>query len=121
MDWDFKNGVPIYQQIIQTMQIRIANGTYPPGSRMPAVRELALEAGVNPNTMQRALSELERDRLLYSIRTSGRFVTEDQDLLRQLRKELSAAFVSELYDRLRQLGMGDEEIAEAVRNRREKT
>ena len=114
MDWNFKNGVPIYQQIVQTMQIRIANGTYPTGSRLPAVRELAMEAGVNPNTMQRALTELERDRLLYSIRTSGRFVTEDRELLKTLRLNLSSAFIRELYDRLEQLGMTDEEIADAV-------
>ena len=119
MDWNFKNGIPIYQQIIQTMQIRIVNGTYPPGSRLPAVRDLAMEAGVNPNTMQRALSELERDRLLYSIRTSGRFVTEDQTLLKELRKDLSSTFIRELYESLRKLGMTDEEIAEAVLKKEE--
>ena len=114
MNWNFTNGVPIYQQIIQIMQIKIAGGEFPPGSKIPAVRELALEAGVNPNTMQRALAELERDHLLYTERTSGRFVTSDEEVLRELRMSLSAGFIEELYEKLHQLGMTDEEITRAV-------
>ena len=121
MEWEFRNGVPIYQQIVLTMQIRIANGTYPPGSKVPAVRELALEAGVNPNTMQRALAELEREELLAAMRTSGRYVTQDQERLRRLRGELSTAFIKELFENLRHLGMSDDEITEAVRKGREHT
>ena len=115
MRWNFKDGSPIYQQIIQILQIGIANGTYPPGEKMPAVRDLALEAGVNPNTMQRALSELERDELLYSVRTSGRFVTEDQERLRLLREELSRTYVDEMLTKLRGLGLSEQEILDAVR------
>jgi len=114
MEWEFKSGVPIYQQLIQGLSIRIANGTYPPGSKVPAVRELALEAGVNPNTMQRALSELERDALLATRRTSGRFVTEDEQRLETLREELAADFVSELCIKLRELGMHNEQIMQTV-------
>ncbi len=121
MEWEFRNGIPIYQQIVLTMQIRIANGTYPPGSKVPAVRELALEAGVNPNTMQRALAELEREELLAAVRTSGRYVTEDVDRLRQLRMQLSTTFIKDLFENLRQLGMSDQEIQEAVREWREHT
>ncbi|MBO7710530.1 MAG: GntR family transcriptional regulator [Lachnospiraceae bacterium] len=110
MKWEFKNGVPIYQQIMQILHIRIANGTYPPGSKIPAVRELAMEAGVNPNTMQRALAELERDGLLAAWRTSGRYVTEDEQKLSQLREELAAGFARELCENLRELGMQDQEI-----------
>ncbi len=121
MEWEFKEGIPIYQQIVQAMQIRIANGSYPPGEKIPAVRELAMEAGVNPNTMQRALSELERDGLLYSQRTSGRYVTEDEAALRQLRLELGNGFISEMFDKLRYLGLTDEQIMEAVGRWREKT
>ena len=115
MKWVFKDGVPIYQQIIQRLQIGIANGTYPPGSKVPAVRDLALEAGVNPNTMQRALTELERDGLMYSVRTSGRFVTEDAAKLEELKNMLSRSYIDEMILQLRGLGYTDEEIPEAVR------
>lgn len=114
MKWEFKNGVPIYQQLVQMLSIGIANGTYPPGIRMPAVRELALEAGVNPNTMQRALAELEREDLLAAQRTSGRFVTEDEGRLTALREHLAAGFVEEFCGKLRELGMEDREIIAVV-------
>lgn len=114
MKWEFKSGVPIYLQIVRGIQLRIANGTYALGSRMPAVRELALEAGVNPNTMQRALAQLEQDGLLASVRTSGRFVTEDAQRLRTLRTDLSNTFIGQLYENLRQLGMEDADIRQAV-------
>ena len=114
MKWEFKNGVPIYQQIVEILHMRVVNGTYPPGSRMPAVRELAVEAGVNPNTMQRALAELEREGLLASWRTSGRFVTEDKEKLEALREQLGRQYVEELFQNLRELGFTDDLICHAV-------
>ena len=89
MTWNFNDNAPIYLQIVHSLQRGIAGGVYPPGSRLPSVRELALEAGVNPNTMQRALSELERTGLVCSQRTAGRFVTEDAAALTQLRNTMS--------------------------------
>ncbi len=121
MSWEFKDGSPIYQQIVQILQIGIARGTFAPGSRMPAVRDLALEAGVNPNTMQRAMAELERDGLLYSVRTSGRFVTEDAGRLEDLRSRLSAAYIDEMILKLQGLGYNDEQIMETVKKRIEET
>ena len=114
MEWEFKSGAPIYQQIVEILHMRVVNGTYPPGSRVPAVRELAVEAGVNPNTMQRALSELEREGLFLSWRTSGRTVTEDAGRIDALRRELGRRYVEELFDGLRELGFTDEQILEAV-------
>ena len=119
MAWTLDADRPIYTQIVEIIQRQIVSGIYKPGDKMPSVRDMATVAGVNPNTMQRALSELERDRLLYSIRTSGRFVTEDQTLLKELRKDLSSTFIRELYESLRKLGMTDEEIAEAVLKKEE--
>ena len=110
MKWSFENGIPIYLQILRRLRTEIASGAYPPGSKLPPVRELALEAGVNPNTMQRAFAELERDGLVYTQRTSGRFVTEDVDVLKTLRRTLSR----EMCTRLTSLGMSPEEIREAV-------
>ena len=96
MTWHFNDNAPIYLQIVNSLQRGIAGGVYPPGSRLPSVRELALEAGVNPNTMQRALSELERTGLVCSQRTAGRFVTEDASALSQLRSTMSETIVAEL-------------------------
>ena len=76
MKWDFSSDAPIYAQLILQIKVGIVSGAFPPGERLPSVRDLATEAGVNPNTMQRALTELERDGLVYSQRTAGRFVTE---------------------------------------------
>ncbi len=110
MEWSFKNGVPIYSQIIEVMTIRIANGTYGPGEKLPSVRELAMDAGVNPNTMQRAMAEMERRGLVYSERTSGRFVTDDASVLQSLHEELAEKYFREYVERLRSLGISDEEI-----------
>ena len=115
MAWNYKPGVPIYQQIVSIMKAGIASGTYPAGSRVPTVREMALEAGVNPNTMQRAFAEMEREGYFYSVRTSGRYVTEETEKLKDLRKSLSQAHIGELFRQLRGLGMKDEEILTAVR------
>ena len=117
MAWKFNDGAPIYLQIVNTLKRNIASGAYPPGSRLPSVRDLALEAGVNPNTMQRALSELERSGLVNSQRTAGRFITEDASALLDLRKSMSEEIVSEFIARLRGIGMSDEQILDTVREK----
>ena len=89
MKWEFKNGIPIYLQIIDQIKRQIVSGELAPGSRIPAVRDLAKEAGVNPNTMQRALTQLEQEGLLYTQRTSGRFVTQEEEIMKQTRMQLS--------------------------------
>ena len=115
MAWNFDGNTPIYLQIVNTLKRDIAGGAYPPGSRLPSVRDLAVEAGVNPNTMQRALAELERNGLVNSQRTAGRFITEDAAALTQLRKSMSEQIISELVAKLRALGISDEQIPESVR------
>ena len=117
MAWKFNDNAPIYLQIVNTLRRNIASGAYPPGSCLPSVRDLALEAGVNPNTMQRALSELERSGLVNSQRTAGRFITEDADALLDLRKSMSEEIVSEFIARLRGIGMSDEQILDTVRDK----
>ena len=114
MSWTFKNGIPIYQQIVERMELLIARGELSPGSRIPAVRDLALEAGVNPNTMQRALQELERSGLVRSERTTGRFVTEDTKALQELRMRLSDTLIREMFAGLTSLGLSPDEIVHAV-------
>ena len=114
MKWDFKSGEPIYQQIMRVLRTQIASGEYPPGCRFPAVRELALEAGVNPNTMQRALAELEREGLLVTVRTTGKFVTEDQELISRTRSDLAADSIRALIGSLKNLGLTEKQILKEV-------
>lgn len=114
MAWEFKNGIPIYLQIMEGIKTRIAGGLLPPGSKLPSVRDLAAQAGVNPNTMQRAMTQLEQEGLLYTQRTSGRFVTEDEAKMKELRSSLSERYVEELFTQLSRLGMSREEIIAEV-------
>ena len=115
MEWNFKSGIPIYSQIVDEMTMRIASGIYEPGEKLSSVRDLAMDAGVNPNTMQRALAELERRGLVYSERTSGRFVTKEEAVLKSLHEELAKKYFQELAEKLRKIGMSAEEIHEAER------
>ena len=114
MSWELDNKGSIYGQLIRTIRQRILTGYYPPGSRIDSVRELAEEAGVNPNTMQRALSELEREGIVRSERTSGRFVTEDRARLDAMREEVASEFVSEYVSTMQNFGFSGEEIQDAV-------
>lgn len=116
MEWNFKNGIPVYTQIIDEMTMRIASGAYSPGEKVPTVRELAVDAGVNPNTMQRALAELERMGLVYSERTSGRFIAKDENVLKNLRDELANKYFEEFTDKLGKIGMDQKDIRQAVGN-----
>ena len=97
MSWTFDNKKPIYLQIMEKIKLQIVSHTLEANQQLPTVRELASEAGVNPNTIQRALSDLEREGFVYSKRTTGRFVTEDKELIAQSRKQLSEEhFVSSM-------------------------
>ena len=114
MPWNLDSSRPIYLQIIERVQMDIITGRYQPGDKLPSVRDLAQEAAVNPNTMQKALSELERSGLSYSQRTSGRFITEDKELIHQMKKELAAAEVSAFVAHMKQLGITPEEIRQLL-------
>ena len=96
------------------MTMRIASGAYSPGDKLPSVRDLAMEAGVNPNTMQKALSELERMGLVYSERTSGRFVTKEEKVLEELHESLAKRYFDELSEKLRKIGLSEKEIKSAA-------
>ena len=114
MPWNLDSSRPTYLQIIERVQMDIITGRYQPGDKLPSVRDLAQEAAVNPNTMQKALSELERSGLIYSQRTSGRFITEDKELIHQMKKELAAAEVSAFVAHMKQLGITPEEIRQLL-------
>lgn len=114
MPWELDHDRPIYLQLMEKIQQDIIAGIYKPGDRLPSVRELAVEASVNPNTMQKALSELERSGLVYTQRTSGRFITEDKKMLRQAKKEQASRHIREFFDTMRNLGFDNEEILALV-------
>ena len=114
MEWHFKNGIPLYTQIMDEMTMRIASGAYEPGEKLPSVRDLAMDAGGNPNTMQRALAELERKGLVFSERTSGRFVTKETIILKALHEDLAKKYFEELAEKLDKIGMSIDEITSAV-------
>ena len=114
MQWQFSNDAPIYTQLIQQVKVGIVTGAFPPGERLPSVRDLATEAGVNPNTMQRALAELERDGLVYSQRTAGRFVTEDNTMINTAKRSLAQRHVKTFLEAMLQLGFQKEEIIDLI-------
>ena len=114
MPWELNSDRPIYSQLIEQIKLKICSGVYPPGSKLPPVRDLAREASVNPNTMQRALARLEADGLLYSHRTSGRFVTEDVEMVKQVKNRLVQEYVNAFLEKMLRLGFDHAEILTAI-------
>lgn len=110
MAWKLDSDRPVYAQLLEQIRTYIVSGSYRPGDRLPSVRDLAAEAGVNPNTMQKALAQLERDGLIRSRRTAGRFVTEDETAVRQLRDTLAKEHLERFFRNMRQLGYERDEI-----------
>ncbi|HHX55216.1 MAG TPA: GntR family transcriptional regulator [Clostridiales bacterium] len=114
MTWDLSSDRPIYTQLIEQIELKICSGIYEAGSKMPSVRDLASEASVNPNTMQRALSGLEDTGLLYSQRTTGRFVTEDINLIKKTRAKIAKEHIKEFLNKMSELGFNNDEIIEVL-------
>ena len=110
MEWKFREDLPIYSQMVEGMTRAIVSGAFAPGDRLPAVRELALDAGVNPNTVQRALSELERGGLVYSQRTAGRFVTEDRAVIARAREQMAQGKIDAFLSEMGGLGFTREQV-----------
>lgn len=116
MSWDFKPDRPIYAQLIEQIELKICSGEYALGVKLPSVRDLAQEAAVNPNTMQKALSKLEEDGLLYTNRTSGRFVTENEQTVKMLKNKITQNQINEFLDKMKSLGLERKEIIHAITN-----
>ena len=116
MPWNLDSDRPIFLQIIEKIRLDIVSGYYQPGDKLPSVRELAAEASVNPNTMQKALSELERTGLVYSQRTSGRYITEDTNMIKQLKSELAKEIIEEFLEQMSRLGINTEDAITLMRD-----
>lgn len=110
MSWNLSNDRPIYLQILETLEMRIVSGTYRSGEKLPSVRELAAEAEVNPNTMQKAMSEMERTGIITTMRTSGRVITEDKDMIKDLRKTMAEEQIKDFLGKMEKLGFAKDEI-----------
>lgn len=110
----FNETIPIYLQIIEDIKFRILSGVYKTDDKIPAVRDLALEYGVNPNTVQKAFTELERDGLLQSRRTSGRYVTIDSEKIEQMKKEASCSYIRDLFEKMNRIGISNEETKKII-------
>ena len=114
MLWELDSSKPIFRQIVEHIQMEIAAGKYQPGERLQSVRELAVQAAVNPNTMQRAFAELERIGLVYTKRTSGRFITEDENMIKELRQEIAKEKIQMFMESMEQLGFGKNETISLI-------
>lgn len=110
MSWDLKTDRPIYTQLIEQIQLKIFSGAYPLGSKLPSVRDMAQEAAVNPNTMQRALAKMEEDGLIITHRTSGRSVTEDGHMVEMVKTQVAKEQIAEFLDKMKMMGFEQKEI-----------
>lgn len=117
MYWNLVNDRPIYIQLTEQITQYIVSGAFQPGTRMASVRELAEDAGVNPNTMQRAMAELERNGLVKTHRTTGRMITEDLEMLNKIREDLAGARITEFFDGMKTIGFSPKEAAELLSRR----
>ena len=119
MNRNFRSDLPIYTQLIGQMEQDIASGTLPPGERLPSVRDLAADLGVNPNTVQRALQELERAGLIYTQRTSGRFVTEDTAAIARCRESLAEGLIRDFLAAMTLLGYKRQDMVSLLQEEKE--
>ena len=122
MQWELDSERPVYIQLIEQIQAGIISGHYKPGDKLPSVRDLAADATVNPNTMQKALADLERTGLISTNRTSGRFITSDDALIKKLKEQSAIELIQDFINRMKQLGIEPEEtlgyVTDIVKNNR---
>ena len=121
MAWTFGEKSPIYLQIAYRVKLKIASKELSMGQQLLPVREFAQEAGVNPNTVQRAFQELEKEGLVYSARTSGRFVTEDEKLIDQKRHEIAQSLMKNFVTEMAAIGFSSPEIKTIITDYIEQT
>lgn len=116
MKWIITSDRPVYLQLIEEIQMRIISGFYQLGDKLPSVRDLAEEAQVNPNTMQKALSDLETNGLVNSQRTSGRFITENGTLIDELKANFANEYITEFFTKMTKLGLSEQEVKDKIIN-----
>lgn len=120
MDWEFNSNAPIYLQIVEYLKAEIISGTYKPSEKFPTVRELAVQASVNPNTMQKALATLERDGFLITNRTTGRVVTDDFSKISESKNIIIEEKIKIFLDEMNKLGYEKQKVISLIENYKEK-
>lgn len=118
MAWELKSDRPIYTQLMEHIKLQIISGRYLPGDKLPSVRDLAEEASVNPNTMQKALAELERLGFVYTQRTSGRFITEDVEMIKEIKETIAKEQIDEFFAAMKKLGFSATETIRLIEKQR---
>lgn len=116
----FQSNIPIYLQLVNKFKHRIVSGELTVGSKLESVRDLAISFEVNPNTMQRALAELERDGLVFAERTSGRFITKDKELIIKMREAVAQEIIEQFIQQMESLGFSNQESMELFQKNIEK-
>lgn len=118
MEFEFDDDKPIYKQLVDKLKLEIVLGHFKSGEKLPSVRELSTMICVNPNTIQRSLAELEEDHLIYTKRTSGKFVTEDDDIIHQVKQELARDKINTFVSDMEILGLKTEDIVKLLKERK---
>lgn len=116
MEFNFNNDRPIYLQLVEQLELYIISGQFSPGEKLPSVRDLAYFAKVNPNTMQKALQELEDKRLIITERTNGKFVTDDAKFLRKQQQNFAQIKIQKFLQEMQELGFSRAELVQALQN-----
>ncbi len=106
MEFTFDNNIPIYIQLLEYLKIYLISGVFKSGDKLPSVRDFATTFKVNPNTMQKALMELESMKLIYTERTNGKFVTKDEDLIKKLKDEYAMTLAKSYFEGMKRIGLG---------------
>ena len=119
MNFKFDNNIPIYIQLVEQLKIYIISGKILPGDRLPSVRDLAIDSKVNPNTMQKALTELEEQKLIYTERTNGKYITEDKDLIEKIRKDYANELTKKYLSNMLDIGINKEETTKYLKEYKE--
>lgn len=120
MENQFQSNSPIYLQLVNKFKHRIVSGELQAGSKLESVRDLAVNFEVNPNTMQRALAELERGGLVFAERTTGRYITNDKELIITMREDVAQEIIEQFISQMKSLGFSDEEATALFLNKLEK-
>ena len=116
MGFTFDNETPIYLQIIEHIKMQIISGKYNMGDKLPSVREFSADLAVNPNTVQKALIELEKISLIYTERTNGKFVTKDKKIIEKLKSQAIKNHINKFFDSMQKIGLTRQEIIDALQN-----
>ena len=116
MKFEFDNNIPIYIQLVEQLKIYIISGKIKPGEKLLSVRELALKSKVNPNTMQKALYELECLKLIYTERTNGKYVTTDKKLIDKYKKEYADSLSKNFFIQMESIGYSKDDVIEYLKD-----